>query len=51
MRLKDEASGIMHSPTGRGDQAFDNTVKQLQQDPSSLDRSGFGGSINISDRN
>ena len=51
MRLKDEVSGIMHSPIGQGDQAFDSTVKQLQQDPSSLDSSGFGSRTNISDRN
>lgn len=44
-------SGILHSPTGTGDQAFDNVVRQLQENPNAFDTSGMGGSINISDRN
>ena len=43
-------SGILHSPTGTGDQAFDNVVNALKDNPNAFDTSGMGGSINISDR-
>lgn len=43
-------SGILHSPTGTGDQAFDNVVNTLKENPNAFDRSGMGGRINISDR-
>ena len=58
MRMKPERlpefvsdkSGIAHSPTGRGDQAFDNVVNALKKDPNAFDTSGMGGRTNISDR-
>ena len=42
-------SGVMHSPTGQGDEAFDNVVNALKENPSRFDRSGFGNRINIDD--
>ena len=42
-------SGVMHSPTGQGDEAFDNVVNALKENPSRFDSSGFGNRMNIDD--
>ena len=47
IKQAEKPSGILHSPTGRGDQAFDNVVKRLQEDPTQFDSSGMGPSFNV----
>ena len=42
-------SGVMHSPTGQGDEAFDNVVNALKENPNRFDSSGFGNRMNIDD--
>ncbi len=42
-------SGVIHSATGQGDQAFDNVVNALKENPNRFDSSGFGSRINIED--
>ena len=42
-------SGVMHSPTGQGDEAFDNVVNALKENPNRYDSSGFGRRMNIDD--
>ena len=40
-------SGILHSPTGQGDEAFDNVVNALKENPNAFDRSGFGNRTSV----
>jgi len=42
-------SGVMHSPTGQGDEALDNVVNALKENPNRYDSSGFGRRMNIND--
>ena len=42
-------SGILHSATGQGDEAFDNVVNALKENPNRYDSSGFGRRMNIDD--
>ena len=40
-KVKKHETGIVHSPTGQGDEAFDNVVNRLKDNPNALDTSGF----------
>ena len=48
-KVRKYESGVMHSPTGQGDQAFDNVVNALKENPNRFDSSGFRPRINIED--
>ena len=41
-KVKKYETGVLHSATGQGDEAFDNVVNRLKNNPNALDRSGFG---------
>ena len=40
-------SGILHSPTGQGDEAFDNIVNALKENPNAFDKSGISPRTSI----
>ena len=43
------STGVMHTPTGKGDAAFDYVVNKLKEDPTQLDSSGFGNTISTNE--
>ena len=48
-KVRKYESGVIHSATGQGDQAFDNVVNALKENPNRFDSSGFGQRINVED--
>lgn len=50
-KIISDGSGVLHSPTGQGDQAFDNVVKSLKDRDQDIGRpTGTYGSSYVSDR-
>ena len=43
------STGVMHSPTGTGDAAFDYVVNKLKEDPTQFDSSGFTPTISTNE--
>ena len=43
------STGVMHSPTGKGDAAFDYVVNKLKEDPTQFDSSGFAPTISTNE--